>query len=51
MRAKNGIGRIALVTRAPVIPVANGGTQDVLRRGSPGGVSTPRIPQHAADQP
>ena len=30
MRAKNGIGRIALVTGAPVIPVANWGTQDVL---------------------
>jgi 1-acyl-sn-glycerol-3-phosphate acyltransferase len=30
MRAKNGIGKIALVTGAPVIPVANWGTQDVL---------------------
>ena len=30
MRAKNGIGRIALVTGVPVIPVANWGTQDVL---------------------
>ena len=30
MKAKNGIGRIALVTGAPVIPVANWGTQDVL---------------------
>jgi 1-acyl-sn-glycerol-3-phosphate acyltransferase len=30
MRAKNGIARIALVTGAPVIPVANWGTQDVL---------------------
>lgn len=34
MRAKNGIGRIALVTGAPVIPVANWGTQDVLPPGS-----------------
>jgi 1-acyl-sn-glycerol-3-phosphate acyltransferase len=30
MKAKNGIGRIALVTGAPVIPVANWGTQDLL---------------------
>jgi 1-acyl-sn-glycerol-3-phosphate acyltransferase len=30
MRAKNGIGRIALVTGVPVIPVANWGTQDLL---------------------
>ncbi|MGH3566111.1 MAG: lysophospholipid acyltransferase family protein [Pseudonocardia sp.] len=30
MKAKNGIGKIALVTGAPVIPVANWGTQDVL---------------------
>lgn len=30
MKAKNGIGRIALMTGAPVIPVANWGTQDVL---------------------
>lgn len=30
MVAKNGIGKIALVTGAPVIPVANWGTQDVL---------------------
>lgn len=30
MRAKNGIGRIALVTGVPVIPVANWGTQHVL---------------------
>jgi 1-acyl-sn-glycerol-3-phosphate acyltransferase len=30
MKAKNGIGRIALATGAPVIPVANWGTQDVL---------------------
>jgi 1-acyl-sn-glycerol-3-phosphate acyltransferase len=30
MKAKNGIGRIALLTGAPVIPVANWGTQDVL---------------------
>jgi 1-acyl-sn-glycerol-3-phosphate acyltransferase len=30
MKAKNGIGRIAMVTGAPVIPVANWGTQDVL---------------------
>jgi 1-acyl-sn-glycerol-3-phosphate acyltransferase len=30
MKAKNGIGRIALVTGAPVIPLANWGTQDVL---------------------
>ena len=35
MKAKNGIGRIALVTGAPVIPVANWGTQDVLPPGSP----------------
>jgi 1-acyl-sn-glycerol-3-phosphate acyltransferase len=34
MRAMNGIGRIALVTGAPVIPVANWGTQDVLPPGS-----------------
>lgn len=34
MKAKNGIGRIALVTGAPVIPVANWGTQDVLPPGS-----------------
>jgi 1-acyl-sn-glycerol-3-phosphate acyltransferase len=34
MKAKNGIGRIALVTGAPVIPVANWGSQDVLRPGS-----------------
>ena len=33
MRAKNGIGRIALVTGVPVIPVANWGTQDVLPPG------------------
>lgn len=30
MKAKNGIGRIALATGAPVIPVANWGTQDLL---------------------
>ena len=30
MKAKNGIGRIALVTGAPVIPVANWGTQELL---------------------
>jgi 1-acyl-sn-glycerol-3-phosphate acyltransferase len=30
MKAKNGIGRIALVTGVPVIPVANWGTQDLL---------------------
>ncbi|MCO1654414.1 lysophospholipid acyltransferase family protein [Pseudonocardia humida] len=30
MKGKNGIGRIALVTGAPVIPVANWGTQDLL---------------------
>jgi 1-acyl-sn-glycerol-3-phosphate acyltransferase len=30
MRARNGIGKLALVTGAPVIPVANWGTQDVL---------------------
>jgi 1-acyl-sn-glycerol-3-phosphate acyltransferase len=34
MKAKNGIGRIALVTGAPVIPVANWGTQDVVHPGS-----------------
>lgn len=34
MKAKNGIGRIALVTGAPVIPVANWGTQDVVPPGS-----------------
>jgi 1-acyl-sn-glycerol-3-phosphate acyltransferase len=39
MRAKNGIGRIALVTGVPVIPVANWGTQDVL----PPGTSRPRL--------
>ena len=30
MKAKNGIGKIALVTGVPVVPVANWGTQDVL---------------------
>jgi 1-acyl-sn-glycerol-3-phosphate acyltransferase len=30
MKAKNGIGRIALVTGVPVVPVANWGTQDLL---------------------
>uniref|UniRef100_UPI001C6030A2 lysophospholipid acyltransferase family protein n=1 Tax=Pseudonocardia nigra TaxID=1921578 RepID=UPI001C6030A2 len=39
MKAKNGIGRIALVTGAPVIPVANWGTQDVL----PPHTSRPRL--------
>jgi 1-acyl-sn-glycerol-3-phosphate acyltransferase len=39
MKAKNGIGRIALVTGAPVIPVANWGTQDVL----PPGTCRPRL--------
>ena len=39
MKAKNGIGRIALVTGAPVIPVANWGTQDVL----PPGTAGPRL--------
>ncbi len=39
MKAKNGIGRIALVTGAPVIPVANWGTQDVL----PPGTGVPRL--------
>jgi 1-acyl-sn-glycerol-3-phosphate acyltransferase len=39
MKAKNGIGRIALVTGAPVIPVANWGTQDVL----PPGTGLPRL--------
>lgn len=39
MRAKNGIGRIALVTGAPVIPVANWGTQDLL----PPGAGLPRL--------
>lgn len=34
MKAKNGIGRIALVTGAPVIPVANWGSQEVLAPGS-----------------
>jgi len=34
MKAKNGIGRIALVTGAPVIPVANWGSQNVLKPGS-----------------
>jgi 1-acyl-sn-glycerol-3-phosphate acyltransferase len=33
MKAKNGVGRIALVTGAPVIPLANWGTQDVLPPG------------------
>ena len=38
MKAKNGVGRIALVTGAPVIPVANWGTQHVVPpgRGCPG---------------
>lgn len=39
MRAKNGIGRIALVTGVPVIPMANWGTQHVL----PPGSSRPRL--------
>lgn len=39
MKAKNGIGRIALVTGAPVIPLANWGTQDVL----PPGRILPRV--------
>lgn len=39
MRAKNGIARIALVSGAPVIPVANWGTQDVL----PPGHAVPRL--------
>jgi len=39
MRAKNGIGKIALVTGAPVIPVVNWGTQDVL----PPRTGTPRL--------
>lgn len=39
MKAKNGIGRIALVTGAPVIPMANWGTQDVL----PPGTGVPRL--------
>lgn len=30
MKSKNGIGRIALMTGAPVIPVANWGSQDLL---------------------
>jgi 1-acyl-sn-glycerol-3-phosphate acyltransferase len=34
MKAKNGIGRIALVTGAPVIPVANWGTQEFLAPGT-----------------
>lgn len=38
MKAKNGIGRIAIVTGAPVIPLANWGTQDVL----PPGEGVPR---------
>ena len=39
MKAKNGIARIALVTGAPVIPLANWGTQDVL----PPGKALPRV--------
>ena len=39
MKAKNGVGRIALVTGAPVIPVANWGTQHVL----PPGAGCPRL--------
>jgi 1-acyl-sn-glycerol-3-phosphate acyltransferase len=39
MKAKNGIGRIALITGAPVIPVANWGTQDFL----PPDTSLPRL--------
>jgi 1-acyl-sn-glycerol-3-phosphate acyltransferase len=38
MKGKNGIGRIALVTGAPVIPVANWGTQELL----PAGKGVPR---------
>ena len=30
MKAKNGIGRIAMMTGVPVIPIANWGTQDLL---------------------
>ena len=33
MKAKNGVGRIALVTGAPVIPIANWGTQHVVPPG------------------
>lgn len=37
MKAKNGIGRIAVQSGVPVIPLANWGTQDVLpRSGRPG---------------
>lgn len=39
MKAKNGIGKIAMVTGAPVVPVANWGTQDVL----PPQTSRPRL--------
>jgi 1-acyl-sn-glycerol-3-phosphate acyltransferase len=39
MKGKNGIGRIALVTGAPVIPVANWGTQELL----PPGKGVPRL--------
>ena len=35
MKAKNGIGRIALVTGVPVIPVANWGTQNLHAAGPP----------------
>ncbi|MFC7656885.1 lysophospholipid acyltransferase family protein [Pseudonocardia benzenivorans] len=34
MKAKNGIGRIAVVTGVPVIPVANWGTQEALPPGA-----------------
>lgn len=39
MKGKNGIGRIALLTGAPVIPVANWGTQQLL----PPGKGVPRL--------
>lgn len=42
MKAKNGIGRLALVTGVPVIPVANWGTQDVLPPGGAGPRLLPR---------
>lgn len=39
MAAKNGIGRLALLTGAPVIPIANWGTQEFL----PSGAKAPRF--------
>jgi 1-acyl-sn-glycerol-3-phosphate acyltransferase len=39
MRGKNGVARVALATRAPVVPVAQWGTQELL----PPGKYLPRL--------